>query len=205
MKATHRNDTLIVYLKQPSDWKIVKEYGIYRIRSWIKHPPKILANRSVKHIAFYLPSIFGKRKYLLFPTTFEKLETAPELNFLFNGSHLEEKMWTTLLDNGIYPEREWPIKINQQTHYRVDFAVFCRDGHFCIEIDGQQHLEKAHVRADVDRTNHTNTQNWKTYRFYESDLQAGKTKTPQLSLFSDAHLDFLNLRRIVKERFERSY
>ena len=298
MKTTTQNDTLIVYLKEPSDWKIVNQYGIYRIRSWIKHPPEILANRSVQNIAFYLPSIFGKKKYsirhfapvrkisiaprhqccpnevcnkksdwnyykieveepqelnepifhfraakkklsrremILFPTTFEKLETAPELNFLFNGSHLEEKMWATLLANGIYPEREWPVKIDRQTHYRLDFAVFCRDGHFCIEIDGQQHLEKAHVRADVARTNNTNTQDWKTYRFYESDLQAGKltaviekirleiknrhgldtegglfpdaikveSKTPQLSLFTEAHLDFLSLRRIVKERFEK--
>ena len=241
MKIKYQNDTLIVYLKHPSDWKIVQQYGIYRIRSWIKHPPEILANRSVQHIAFYLPSIFGKTKYsirhyakvnkisiapryqcvpdepknsksnwnyykfdletpqelnepifhfraarkklsrremILFPTNFEKLATVPEFNFLFNGSHLEEQMWQTLLNNGIYPEREWPVKINRTTHYRLDFAIFCRAGHFCIEIDGQQHLEKDHVRRDVARTNNTNTQDWKTYRFYESDLQTGKiTKT----------------------------
>ena len=58
MRPKHQNDTLIVYLKQPSDWKIIEKYGIYRIRSWIKNPPEILENRSVKTIAFYLPSIF---------------------------------------------------------------------------------------------------------------------------------------------------
>ncbi|MEM1120888.1 MAG: DUF559 domain-containing protein, partial [Bacteroidota bacterium] len=296
MKANQHNDTLIVYLKHPSDWKIVQQYGIYRIRSWIKHPPEILANRSVQNIAFYLPSVFGKKKYsirhyarvnkisvaprhqcipdeptnkksnwnyykieieepetlnepifhfraakkkvnrremILFPTTFEKLHTVPEFNFLFNGSHLEEQMWNALLENGIYPEREWPVKINRDTHYRLDFAVFCRDGHFCIEIDGQQHLEKDHVRSDVARTNNTNTQAWKTYRFYASDLQLEKiaetiekirkeikqlhgldtegglfpdairtSNSSQLSLFSEAQLDFMRLRRVVRERFE---
>ena len=52
MKTKHQNDTLIVYLKQPSDWKIIEKYGVYRIRSWIKNPPEILKNRSVKTIAF---------------------------------------------------------------------------------------------------------------------------------------------------------
>lgn len=298
MKTKHQNDTLIVYLKEPSDWKIVQQYGIYRIRSWIKHPPEILANRSVKNIAFYLPSIFGKKKYsirhyakvnkisiapryqcvphepknkksdwkyykieieepqtlnepiyhfraarkklsrremILFPTTFEKLETVPEFNFLFNRSHLEDLMWKALLDNGIFPEREWPVKINRERHYYLDFAIFCQDGYFCIEVDGKQHLEKNHVISDNVRTNHTNLKGWKTFRFYEKDLKAGKitetieqirtairnrhgldtegglfpdaikveSKTSQLSLFSDAHLDFLRLRRVVKERFEK--
>jgi len=63
MNISYYNDTLVVYLKHPSDWKIVNQYGIYRIRSWIKHPPTILVNRTVKNIAFYLPSIFGKKKY----------------------------------------------------------------------------------------------------------------------------------------------
>jgi len=298
MTTSTQNDTLIVYLKEPKDWKIVEEYGIYRIRSWIKNPPNILHNRKVKAIAFYLPSIFGKNKYsirhfaevknisiaprhqccpnetrnkksdweyykidveepqlleepifhfraakkklsrremILFPTSYEKLFTAKEFNFLFNGSPLEEQMWNILIKNGIYPEREWPVKIDRQTNYYLDFAVFCRKGHFCIEVDGQQHLEKNHVRSDVKRTNNTNTRKWKTYRFYTSDLQAEKltatlerirheiknlhgldterglfpdtikdqSVTHQLSLFSDAHLNFLNLRKLVKERFER--
>lgn len=292
------NDTLIVYLKNPSDWKIVREYGIYRIRNWIKHPPRILANRSVKNIAFYLPSAFGKNKYsirhfaevkkvsvaprreccpnerpnkksdwkyykidveepqllrepiyhfraakkklsrremILFPTTNEKLFKASEFNFLFNGSYLEEKLWGELLKINVYPEREWPVKIDRTTSYYLDFAVFCRDGHFCIEVDGQQHLEKEHVRSDNKRMNETNNQKWKTYRFYREDLEpgkindtldkirkeirnrkgldtegglfppapVGKVEQQQLALFSESHLDFLALRRRVKERFER--
>ena len=144
-------------------------------------------------------------------------------------------MWKALLDNNIFPEREWPVKIDRERHYYLDFAIFCKDGYFCIEVDGQQHLKKDHVIADNDRTNHTNLQGWKTFRFYEDDLKVGKitktiekirtaikrrqgldtegglfpnsvkdlSKTPQLSLFPEAHLDFLNLRKIVKERFEK--
>ncbi len=298
MKTKHQNDTLIVYLKNPKDWKIVQQYGIYRIRSWIKHPPEILENRSVKTIAFYLPSIFGKKKYsirhyakvnkisiapryeccpdepknkrsmskyykidieepqrlkepifhfraakkklsrremILFPTTSEKLHTAKEFNFLFNGSQLEEKMWNILIAKGIYPEREWPVKIDKNRHYYLDFAIFCREGYFCIEIDGQHHLEKEQVMYDNDRTNHTNLKGWKTYRFYSKDLTSGTisntidqvteaiqerygldtegglfpdavpslSSSPQLSMFSEAHLDFLNLRKHIKERFEK--
>jgi len=177
----------------------------------------------------------SRREMILFPTNFERLATVPEFNFLFNRSRLEEQMWNALLANKIYPEREWPVKINRERNYYLDFAIFCRDGYFCIEVDGKQHLEKKHVIADNDRTNHTNLKGWKTFRFYEKDLEAGKitdtiekirtairnrhgldtegglfpdlvkdlSKTPQLSLFSEAHLDFLSLRRIVKERFER--
>ena len=172
---------------------------------------------------------------ILFPTNFERLATAPEFNFLFNRSHLEEQMWHALLANKIYPEREWPVKISREKNYYLDFAIFCRDGYFCIEVDGKQHLGKDHVIADNDRTNHTNLKGWKTFRFYEKDLQQGKinetiekirtairnrhgldtegglfpdavkttSTTGQLSLFSEAHLDFLSLRRIVKERFEK--
>jgi very-short-patch-repair endonuclease len=298
MKTIHHNDTLVVYLKHPNDWKIVQQYGIYRIRSWIKHPPEILENRSVEKIAFYLPSIFGKKKYsirhyadvrkisiaprhqccpdeprnkksdwdyykieietpqelkepifhfraakkkmsrremILFPTDFERLETALEFNFLFNNSHLEAQMWKTLLDHNIYPEREWPVKIDKNQHYYLDFAVFCNDGYFCIEVDGKQHLEKQQVLYDNHRTNNTNLQGWKTFRFYEKDLQPSTiqdtiekirtaikrrhgldnsgglfptavknlSKTSQLSLFLDEQIDFLNLRKLVKERFER--
>ena len=298
MRTKHQNDTLIVYLKQPSDWKIIEKYGIYRIRSWIKNPPEILENRSVKTIAFYLPSIFGKKKYsirhyakvnkisiapryeccpdepenkrsnakyykidieepqrlqepifhfraakkklsrremILFPTTSEKLHTAKEFNFLFNGSSLEEKMWDALIENGIYPEREWPVKINKERHYYLDFAIFCQEGKFCIEIDGEQHLEKKQVLYDNDRTNHTNIKGWKTYRFYEKDLKSdtitgtinqvteaiqerygldtekglfpdavpSESSSPQLAMFTDTHLDFLNLRNRIKERFEK--
>lgn len=298
MKTKQQNDTLIVYLKHPNDWKIIEKYGVYRIRGWIKNPPKILENKSVSTIAFYLPSIFGKKKYsirhyakvnkisiapryeccpdeprnkrseskyykievktpqrlaepifhfraakkrlsrremILFPTTFEKLSTAKEFNFLFNGSSLEEKMWKALLENGIYPEREWPVKIDRARHYYLDFAIFCQEGYFCIEIDGQHHLEKEQVMYDNARTNHTNVKGWKTYRFYAKDLTAKTisetinqvteavqerygldtegglfpdavpsiSSSPQLSMFSDAHLDFLDLRKRVKEKFER--
>lgn len=233
MTHTPPDDTLIVYLKEPSDWQIVKKYGIYRIRHYIKHPPTILANGAVKYIAFYLPSKFGKKKYsirhyaavrkvsvapryqcvpdetrnaksqqkyykidveepqelkepifhfraarkklsrremILFPTLKEKLETAQEFNFLFRGSYLEERMWKLLIKNNILPEREWPVKIDKN-HYYLDFAIFCKDGYFSIEVDGQQHLEKQHVIADVQRMNNTNTHKWKTYRFYKKDLE----------------------------------
>ncbi len=54
MKTSHQNDTLIVYLKHPNDWKIVQQYGIYRIRSWIKHPPEILATFAIIKLFLYL-------------------------------------------------------------------------------------------------------------------------------------------------------
>ena len=299
-KIPSNNDTLIVYMKEPKDWQIVQKFGIYRIRHSIKHPPKILANGSVKHIAFYLPSRFGKNKYsirhfaqvngisiaprykccpeeesnrksswkyykidvqppellqepifhlraarkklyrkemILFPTTFEKLNTAPEFNFLFNGSYLEERMWKALLENNIFPEREWPVTTENKNHYYLDFAVFCREGHFCIEVDGKQHLEKEHVKYDNKRMNETNAEAWKTFRFYEEDLRSGtisnainqikkeisnrkgldtekgllpsapkgESAASQLALFSEQHLDFLALRRRVKERFESDF
>ena len=299
-KQPTKNNTLIVYLKEPKDWQIVKKFGIYRIRNSIKHPPKILKDRSVENIAFYLPSRFGKNKYsirhyakvknvsiapryqccpnekrnfkstwnyykidveipqllqepiyhfraakkklsrgqmIMFPTTYEKLITAQELNFLYNGSYLEERMWKMLLDNNIYPEREWPVRIDKSTNYYLDFAVFCNEGQFCIEVDGKQHLKKEHVISDTNRTNNTNSESWKTFRFYEHHLRGnaisktielirkeisnrkgldtekglfpsapkGGQVSSQMELFSEQHLDFLALRKRVKERFESDF
>lgn len=116
----------------------------------------------------------SRREMILFSTNQERLFTAKEFNFLFQGSDLEEKMFKSLLANNIFPEREWPVKINNKTHYRLDFAVFCKDGNFYIEVDGQQHLEKDHVIADIKRTNNTTVEGWQALRYYRKDLEASK-------------------------------
>ncbi len=57
------NNTLVVLLKEPSDWKIVLQHGIYRIRGSLRYPPPILTEKRVKLIGFYLPANFGKHKF----------------------------------------------------------------------------------------------------------------------------------------------
>lgn len=56
-------NTLVALLKEPHDWQIVCNYGIYRIRGSLRYPPDILKNRCVEYLGFYLPAKFGKHKF----------------------------------------------------------------------------------------------------------------------------------------------
>jgi very-short-patch-repair endonuclease len=69
------------------------------------------------------------------PTTLAKLENAEQINDLFDGSPLEDKLWQTLKQHRILAERQWKILVARQRYY-LDFAVFCRKGKLAIETDG---------------------------------------------------------------------
>lgn len=56
-------NTLVALLKEPSDWQIVQQHGIYRIRGSLRYPPTILTEKRVQLLGFYLPAKFGAHKF----------------------------------------------------------------------------------------------------------------------------------------------
>ena len=175
------------------------------------------------------------RKYMvLIPTTEQKFfhPKLPEINFCYNTSKLEEKMWEALLGRNIYPERQYAVKTKGEDYYILDFAIFCKKDSFFIEVDGPHHEVREAVQGDKRRDNKLSVAGWDGLRFSATDLDSGRIKEslqqiedkvlklegqkseggilptlppdnqPQL-LFPEEHLSFLELRRRIKDRWER--
>lgn len=173
------------------------------------------------------------RSYMvLIPTTEQKFfhPKVPEINFCYNTSRLEEKMWAALLEKNIYPERQYAIKTKGDDYYILDFAIFCEKDSFFIEVDGPHHEKREAVSYDKWRDNKLSVAGWDGLRFRAEDLEPERISVvmeqiedkiykldgqkseegilPKLPpkpnlLFPEEHLSFLELRRRIKERWER--
>jgi hypothetical protein len=87
-------------------------------------------------------------------TSLTKFDNAKQINDLFWGSGVEEKMWGDLRDKDILAEREWELRVAGHRYY-LDFAVFCRRGKLVIETDGYttHHDSKEKIDYDTWRRN----------------------------------------------------
>jgi|GEM_PF-515322 len=114
----------------------------------------------------------ARRYMVLIPTTEEKFFSAPEINFCYNTSRLEENYWKAMLDQNIYPERQYAVKTKEKTFYILDFAIFCRNGRFAIEVDGPHHeANREAVIYDKRRDNQLSVEDWDGFRFVPEDLK----------------------------------
>jgi len=75
------------------------------------------------------------RRIVFIPTTWRKFTRAVEINDLYDESPLEDRMWAQLKRMQIPAECQWHVK-PAQSHYFLDFAVFCQAGKIDIETDG---------------------------------------------------------------------
>lgn len=108
---------------------------------------------------------FRKRFFVFIPTTLYKLETAQEINDLYDESPLEEAVWIELKKLGIPAERQFYVDHAGQ-RYALDFAVFCRDGRIDIETDGDVwHSKPERIEEDNRRNNAMATLGYKVLRF----------------------------------------
>lgn len=127
-----------------------------------------------------LPRVIPSRKprrLLFVPTTMEKLMTAPEINFLFNESPLEELMWAELLRAGIPAERQFDIAVGK-LRFKLDFAVFCKERNIDIECDGDQyHMPPDAVERDKRRSNALTSHGWAPLRFTTAELTTSMPTT----------------------------
>jgi hypothetical protein len=75
------------------------------------------------------------RRIVFIPTTFAKLQTATEINDLFDDSPLENEVWTALKERSIPAERQEPVWVDAKRYY-LDFAIYCARGRLDVETDG---------------------------------------------------------------------
>ena len=110
-----------------------------------------------------LPIIsYRPRRLVFIPTTLKKFELAEQINDLFDGSPLEDRLWAALKYRMILAERQWKIVVQGQNYY-LDFAVFCTNGKLAIETDGYTtHFDsKNQIDYDTWRQNEIELDDWR--------------------------------------------
>ena len=108
---------------------------------------------------------FRPRRLSFVPTTFEKFQSASQINDLFNDSPLEDILWQELKTLDIKAERQWRLPVGKKNYY-LDFAVFCNSGFIDIEADGDYwHIHKDKAALDNVRNNAMVPMGWDVLRF----------------------------------------
>jgi hypothetical protein len=77
------------------------------------------------------------RRIVFISTTWEKFINAVEINDLYHGSVLEDKLWAELKRLEIPAERQELTKIKKRNYF-LDFAIYCSKGKINIETDGDK-------------------------------------------------------------------
>jgi very-short-patch-repair endonuclease len=102
------------------------------------------------------------RRLVFIPTTLKKFETADQINDLFDGSPLEDRLWKALKYINVPAERQWKIAVEGHNYY-LDFAVFCKNGKLAIETDGYTtHYDSLNqIDYDTWRQNEIEMDDWR--------------------------------------------
>jgi very-short-patch-repair endonuclease len=143
---------------------------------------------------------YRPRRLVFIPTTIEKFQFADQINDLFDGSPLEDRLWTALKYIHVLAERQWKI-IVQSHNYYLDFAVFCQNGKLAIETDGYTYHYDSRNQIDYDswRRNEIDLDGWRS--LYYTTQQVRDDWTPYLSQIQRAIDQLGGLQE--PEKFER--
>jgi hypothetical protein len=89
-----------------------------------------------------IPSRQGRR-LLFIPSTEQRLSQAREINELFAGTPIKERLFHALKAEGLWPEREYFVELRRPEGLTVgtaahflDLALFCRQRSLDVECDG---------------------------------------------------------------------
>jgi very-short-patch-repair endonuclease len=119
----------------------------------------------------YCPIYSRRWRFIVFiPTTRAKFDAAVEINDLYHGSRIEDRLWAELKGRQINAERELDIKLKRQ-HFKLDFAVFCQQGNLDIEVDGEAwHSGEERHHYDRQRNNALTVAGWQVLRFSGQEI-----------------------------------
>lgn len=115
----------------------------------------------------YTPIVsYRPRRLVFLPTTLAKFEKAEQINDLFDGSPLEDRLWSALKHVNILAERQWKI-IVQGKNYFLDFAIFCKHGKLAVETDGYTYHYDDRNQIDYDtlRRNDIEVDGWRSLHY----------------------------------------
>lgn len=105
------------------------------------------------------------RRIIFIPTTKQKLMNASEINDLYDGSSLEDKLWAELKRLKIQAERQEYVEADGENYF-LDFAIYCDKGKIDIETDGDKwHHNPEVAPKDNIRNNALESEGWGVLRF----------------------------------------
>lgn len=105
------------------------------------------------------------RRIVFINTTYKKFISAIEINDLFDGSSLEDKLWVEMKRKMISAERQEVIKVDEKFYF-LDFAIHCKKGKLDIETDGDRYHHNPEAAAkDNLRNNDLTSNGWNVIRF----------------------------------------
>jgi len=105
------------------------------------------------------------RRIVFILSTWEKFNSALEINDLYDESPLEDLTWAEFKLLQIQAERQELVTVNK-INYFLDFAVYCMAGKLDVETDGDTwHVGKEKAGADNLRDNALKTEGWRILRF----------------------------------------
>ena len=116
--------------------------------------------------------IFSRRarRIVFIPSSWEKFTPAVEINDLYHGSPLEDRLWAALKRRNIPAEREEYLTASGQ-EYALDFAVYCVIGGIDIETDGDTyHANPEKAEDDNRRNNNLAADGWRVLRYTTSQI-----------------------------------
>ncbi len=110
------------------------------------------------------------RKIVFIKTTYNKFINAIEVNDLFDGSNLEDKLWAEMKRKMISAERQQVVKVDEKFYF-LDFAIHCKKGKLDIETDGDRYHHNPEAAAkDNVRNNDLTSNGWNVIRFDSSQI-----------------------------------
>jgi very-short-patch-repair endonuclease len=105
------------------------------------------------------------RRITFIPTTWAKLETATEINDLYDDSPLEDTLWTALKPYDLPLIRQEWVEIGP-ARYVLDFAIYCAKAKLAIETDGDTwHHNPEAADKDNLRDNDLKADGWQVLHF----------------------------------------
>lgn len=136
---------------QPKDEKSEQLYSQLLLGPLQRLPEPILSRRF--------------RRIVFIPTTWEKFNNALEINDLFDGSPLEDRLWTVFKRLQISAERQEFVRIDSD-FAALDFAIYCASGKIDVETDGDTwHANPEKAAQDNRRDNALVVKGWSVLRF----------------------------------------
>lgn len=113
-----------------------------------------------------------ERRILFVATTLQKLLAATEINDLYHGSPLEDKLWKHLKTERIEAERQYEVIKEETGRYYLDFHLPCQKRNIAVECDGDTwHIDTEKAVEDNERQNYLETSGWHVLRYSTKQLE----------------------------------
>jgi very-short-patch-repair endonuclease len=166
-KASEENAHSIRYYARVLRVNKTKRWQLFPERHLDEKSDKLYYQLLIEPLKQLPKPIYSRRwrRIVFIPTTWEKFINAIEINDLYQGSPLEDRLWAELKRLTIPADRQELIRANKRNYF-LDFAVYCAKGKLNIETDGDKwHHTPQIAPKDNLRNNDLVTSGWHILRF----------------------------------------